>query len=398
MFVGVLREIKEDERRVALQPFQARLLGERGHKVYVEEGAGVGAGFADTEYAANGASVVSKATVLERCTLLLKVKAPMPAEYGDYRDRHTLFTYLHFDENISASNILSLIRSGFLGLAYEWVGENGHYPLLQPMSRLTGYLFAQKALEICAREKGVFCAANEDFLPAGRGMIVGLGNIGLSAFRFLSDLKVQLVVVANSTADEVNRRANERFETREVDYIARAKASFIRMDTDDPDKTRAEIAAHLPKLDILINCAVRRPSFSKAKLSYLIDAPMIAAMERNSVVCDATANDKDLIETCVSSASLDKTYTESGVVHYNCDHIPALVARTATELLTEHTFPYVMQLADRGVIDAIRHNGYLANAACCYRGHVTHSLSAEKKDLPYQPIQDLLHETYDLVS
>ncbi len=392
MHVGVLREAKQDETRVALQPFQAAVLIEGGHKVFVEEGAGLAAGFHDEDYAANGAVVAPKAEVLEQGRLLLKVKAPTVEEFGDYRADQALFTYLHFDENIPRSDILDLIGSGFLGIAYEWVGEAGVYPLLEPMSRLTGYLFAQKALEICAREKGVFCPANEPFLTAGRALIIGLGNIGLSAFRFFSDLKLDIVVLANSDRDEVNRRADSRFRTRGVDHIGLAGAGFIKMNQQEPERTKEELSVLMPSLDIVINAAVRRSSLAKERMDYLIDRSMVAGMARNSVVCDATANDRDMIETCVSSASLRDTYREEGVVHYNCDHIPACVGRTATQLLTAATFPYVRKLADGGLIDAIMKDPSLENAVSCYRGKVTHRFSAEKKGIAHQSFRSLLKE------
>jgi alanine dehydrogenase len=266
------------------------------------------------------------------------------------------------------------------------------------MSRLTGYLYAQKALEICAREKGVFCAANESFLPAGRALIIGLGNIGLSVFRYLSDLKVGLVVVANSDAAEVNRRANDRFQTTGIDYFGRAGTELIRMDVQRPQTTKDQIAARLPGMDIVINCAVRRTNLDKEAMDFIIDKSMVGQMESGSLVCDATANDRDFIETCVSSASLHDTYRECGVIHYNCDHIPALVPRTATELLTERTFYYILKLANSGVIEALRADRYLQNAACCYQGHLTHRLSAERKRLPYQPIHELISQSRQMVS
>src|SRR5262249_669724 len=122
MNIGVLKEIKEDERRVALQPRHLKVLVSYGHRVMVEAGAGDGAGFDDAEYRANGAEITSKQEVLAYCGLILKVKAPVPAEYQDYSPRHTLFTYLHFDENIPAHSLMQLVDTGLMGLAYEWVG------------------------------------------------------------------------------------------------------------------------------------------------------------------------------------------------------------------------------------------------------------------------------------
>jgi alanine dehydrogenase len=390
MEIGVLKEVKQDERRVALQPIQANLLSGLGHRVYVEIGAGEGAGFSDEDYRANGAVVVTKDEVLDRSLLLLKVKAPLRSEYADYAPHHVLFTYLHFDENISASDISELISRGFLGIAYEWVGSNEQYPLLAPMSQLTGYLFAQKALELCSREKGVFCPRNERLLPGGRALIMGCGNIGLSAFKYLTDLGIPLTIVATRGRDAFNRRANIRFGTEDTDYLAATGSDFVMMDDKDPSRTKDEIAAALGPTDIVLNCAVRRADLPKERMEYLIDRSMILLMKRSSILCDCTACDGDLVETCISSASLDYSYREEGVVHYNCDHIPSLVASTATRLLTARTFPYIRDIANLGSLRAVAESQGLLNGVCCYRGHLTHWLSARKKGLPCRSAGEML--------
>ncbi|MDH2402761.1 hypothetical protein QCM77_22745 [Bradyrhizobium sp. SSUT18] len=388
MNVGVLKEIKLDERRVALEPIQARALSSLGHKVYVEIGAGQEAGFSDSHYEASGAKVVVKSDVLAKARLLLKVKAPLPSEYDDYAPHHILFTYLHFDENIAAQDVTELISRGFMGIAYEWVGRAGQYPLLEPMSRLTGYLFAQRALELCSQEKGVFCPRNEFLLPGGRALIIGCGNIGLSAFKYLSDLGVALTVVSNQSRADLNGKANARFGTERVDYISATGTKLLVMDNKYPSRTRDMIAAALPKTDIVLNCAVRRSGLPKHRMEYLIDRSMVGAMQPGSIICDCTACDRDMIETCISSESLYHTYREEGVVHYNCDHIPSMVAQTATRLLTERTFGYIRYISERGSLQAVIEDEDLRNGVCCYSGHLTHALSAEKKGLPCRALSE----------
>lgn len=389
MDIGVLREVKQDERRVALQPIQVGILSGLNHRLYVEIGAGEGAGFSDEDYRSNGAEVVTKEEVLARSLLLLKVKAPLRSEYTDYAPHHILFTYLHFDENISASRISELVGRGFLGIAYEWVGKDNQYPLLEPMSQLTGYLFAQKALELCSREKGVFCPRNEHLLPGGRALIIGCGNIGLSAFKYLSDLGIPLTILSNRDRDDFNRKANIRFGTEGTNYLDTTGSNLIVMDNDDPSHTQDMIAAALPETDILLNCAVRRANLPKEKMQFLIDRSMIRLMRRSSIACDCTACDNDLVETCISSASLDHSYREEGVVHYNCDHIPSMVASTATRLLTARTFPYIREIANLGALRALAENQGLLNGVSCYQGHLTHALSARKKGLPYRSVRDM---------
>jgi alanine dehydrogenase len=390
MNIGVLKEIKQDEWRVALQPIQARALSSLDHSIFVEVGAGEGAGFTDEDYGANGAMVVTKGEVLARSQLLLKVKAPLRSEYADYAPHHILFTYLHFDENIPAQDISELISRGFLGIAYEWVGKAGQYPLLEPMSQLTGYLFAQRALELCSQEKGVFCPRNENVLPGGRALIVGCGNVGLSAFKYLSDLGIPLTLIAPQNSEEFNRKANGRFGTEGINYVSTTGSNLVVMDNKNPSRTQDAIAAALPETDIVLNCAVRRADLPKQRMEYLIDRSMVRVMQRGSIVCDCTACDRDMIETCISSSSLYHTYREDNVVHYNCDHIPSMVASTATRLLTAQTFPYIRHIAKLGSLQAITEDENLRNGVCCYRGHLTHALSAKKKGLPYRPISDVL--------
>jgi alanine dehydrogenase len=389
MNIGVLKEIKQDERRVALQPIQARALSSLNHSIFVEIGAGEGAGFTDETYRASGAAVVTKSEVIARSQLLLKVKAPLRSEYADYAPHHILFTYLHFDENIPAQDISELISQGFLGIAYEWVGKAGQYPLLEPMSQLTGYLFAQRALELCSQEKGVFCPRNEELLPGGRALIVGCGNIGLSAFKYLSDLGIPLTIIAPRSRAEFNRKANNRFATEGIDYVSTTGSDLIVMDNKDPSRTQDMIAAVLPEADIVLNCAVRRSDLPKQRMEYLINRSMVRIMQRGSIVCDCTACDQDMIETCMSSSSLYHHYREHNVVHYNCDHIPSMVASTATRLLTARTFPYIRRIANLGSLRAVTEDENLRNGVCCYHGHLTHALSAEKKGLPHRPVSDV---------
>ncbi|MER8684721.1 hypothetical protein [Mesorhizobium sp. M1405] len=391
MNIGVLKEIKEDERRVALQPIQAQALSLLGHNIYVEIGAGEGAGFSDADYQACGGKLAMKDEVLARARLLLKIKEPLRSEYSDYAPHHILFTYLHFDENnVDPRDISELISRGFLGIAYEWVGKAGRYPLLEPMSQMTGYLFAQRALELCSKEKGVFCPRNENLLPGGRALIIGCGNIGLSAFKYLSDLGVALTVVVTRGREDFNCKANARFETEGVDYIGATGTNLMLMDKKDPSRTQDTIAAALPEIDIVLNCAVRRSDLPKRRMEYLIDRSMVGAMQRDSILCDCTACDRELIETCTSSASLYHSYREENVVHYNCDHIPSMVANTATRLLTARTFPYIRYIASLKSLQAITEDESLRDGVCCYGGHLTHALSAEKKGLPYRPLSDVV--------
>lgn len=347
MRIAALKESKLEEGRVALMPSQVARLVKTGHEVFVEQDAGLNSGFQNIEYQEAGGIISDKYTALKNTELVLKVKAPLPEEYGDYRKDHVLFTFFHFDENIPVENIHRLINSGFMGIAYEWVGENKNYPLLAVMSRLTGYLFSLKAIELCIKQKGMFVGGNEPMLPGGDVLIIGLGNIGISALKMFLDNKLRITLVEKASSDELNKRLNFRFNTVGIDYFTAYKIALISLDQNEPRYARDSIAKIIGKFDIILNCAVRRQEMPKSKLEYLISAEMVKMMSRGSVICDTTACDKDLIETSVSSSLLHHIDIIHGVIHYNCDHIPALAANTATKLLTDRTFDYIKLIADK---------------------------------------------------
>jgi len=389
MNICVLKEIKKDENRVALQPKQVKALVELGHIVYVEIDAGINAGFSNDDYLENGAIIVSKKEALGNSRLVLKVKSPEESEFSDYSREHILFTYLHFDENIKKEKILKLIQSGFTGIAYEWVGKNNNYPLLNPMSRLTGYLFAQKASELLSRYKGKMAGKYEDEHIGANILIIGLGTIGLSAFKYAFDNGMNITIL-DKHPETVNERINSRFKTNDIDYIK--NINIIHFNTNQPLIAKEKIAETISSYDIILNCAVRRKDLSKDKLEYLIDKNMLKDMGKGSVICDTTACDKDLIETCISSTELEHIDIIDGIIHYNCDHIPSYVANTSTKLLTNETFRFICDIANKGFENAILDNQELKNGVSCKDGFITHFYTAEKKNMlkNYKPIDEII--------
>jgi alanine dehydrogenase len=199
-----------------------------------------------------------------------------------------------------------------------------------------------------------------------------------------------LTIVVPRSREEFNRRANDRFVTEGIDYVGTTGSELIVMDNKDPARTRDMIAAALPETDIVLNCAVRRANLPKPRMEYLIDRSMVRLMRQGSIICDCTACDRDMIETCTSSSLLYHAYRDENVVHYNCDQIPSMVASTATRLLTARTFAYIRHIANLGSLQALSEDENLRNGVCCYRGHLTHALSAEKKGLPYRSVDHLL--------
>lgn len=384
MRIGILQERKQDERRVGLVPAQVRELVQSGHSVWVETGAGQASGYNDAAYSSTGASVVEAKDVYDNAVLLIKVKCPLPEEYSCLNDSHILFTYLHFDENIPPDKILQIVDTGVTGIAYEWVREGDCFPLLKPMSELTGAVFARKAMSLLMEHAGVLGGQYLDSWPIANCMIIGCGKIGANAINVLLRNRFNLTVV-----DKNPHTIEDRISPYvDLSMWSQANVTKVRFDEDSVDESLEAIRTHLPEMHIVICSAVRRSTFTKDKCEYIIKREDIASMRRNSVICDATACDRDFIETCVSSESVTETYAEEGVIHYNCDHIPSLVPNTATTLLTAATFPYVKLLAEKGI-------GALSNAALfagtmCHKKKLTHEYSARKKQMSFVDLQTLL--------
>jgi alanine dehydrogenase len=389
MNLGLLKELKTDEFRVALMPLQVKELVKNGHNVFVEENAGIHSGYPDNQYLDQGAIIGQKSEILIKAKLLLKIKAPLEYEYNDYNKDHIVFTYFHFDENILPEKIQQLIQSGFTGISYEWVEDNGRYPLLEPMSQLTGYLFAQKAVELVTHHKGILCGKYEDYLKPAHALIIGLGTIGLLALKYFLDNHLA-VTILDKNIHNINGRINKRFNTHQIDYIENNSIICLPFNNDNPVESKTKLKEIIESFDIIVNCAVRRSNLPKSKLKYLIDEEMIKKMEPNSVICDTTACDKDLIETCISSEKVDHIDIIHDVIHYNCDHIPSLVGRSASELLTSRTFPFIMDIANKGLVEAIRSNKPLYNGIVCYQGKITHQYIAQKKGFEFYELTDLI--------
>ncbi len=389
MIIGIGKEIKTDERRVALLPGHVERLIKDKHRVLVEEGAGERAGFNNEEYAKVGAEIVSKKKLYEESEMIVKVKCPLESEYGYLRNKQILFAYLHFDENISPENIKRIVSTGVTGIAYEWVEEVGDYPLLRPMSELAGILFALRSMELLMKNKGVLPGGFFKSLESPNAMIIGIGRMGANALKVLLMNNINIFIVdkhPETIKDRALRYINEEIWQRNKDKIR-----IIKFDNENPQRTVENIDMLMERLDIIINCAVRRIDLPKSRMEYLITKEMISKMKKGSVVCDATACDKDMIETAVSSEKLLETYEIEGIIHYNCDHIPSLVPNTASILLANATFPYIRLIASKGFIEAVKTSEALFKSVMCYNRHFTHRYSCKKKDLPYTALKTLLN-------
>ncbi len=296
-----------------------------------------------------------------------------------------LFAYLHFDENIKPANITRIVDRGLTAIAYEWVQADSHLPLLEPMSELTGAVFARKAMALLMECKGHLGGSYMPHWPAASAMVIGAGHIGANAINVLIQNKLKVMIVDKNPNTLISRLSKYIPSAS----LGAADMEAIYFDEDDPAGSCSRIRQRLGQCDIVICSAVRRKTLPKEICPYLITSGELSLMSANSIMCDATACDKDLIESCVSSESLTYTYTEHNVIHYNCDHIPALVPHSSTRILTEATFPYVEMLAG-GLREALSKNAPLAGAVMCHRGFLTHEYSAVKKGMDHVSLCDLM--------
>ena len=369
MRIGVAKEIKPQEYRVALTPAGARELVQGGHDVLVEEGAGVGSAFPDDAYVRAGASIASVDDVWERSELLLKVKEPIAAEYPRLRAGLTLFTYLHIaaDEPLTRA----LVDSGITAIAYETVEtDRGALPLLAPMSEIAGRLAPQAGAHHLEKPKGgrgLLLGGVAGVAP-GRVLVIGGGIVGYNAAIIALGFGAQVTILERS----VDRM-------RHLEEILSGRVTLLM-------SSSLQVEESLKEADLVIG-AVLIPGALAPKL---VTREMLGAMKESSVLVDVAIDQGGCAETSRPTTHDDPTYVVDGVIHYCVANMPGAVPITSTRSLTNVTLPYVEAIADNGVADAIRRDPALARGVNVVSGHVTYEAVAEAHGLEYLPLDDAL--------
>jgi alanine dehydrogenase len=348
MKVGVPKEIKEQEYRVALPPSAAYQLIKRGHQVVVEKGAGVGAGYPDGDYAQAGAEIVKDHGAAFEAELVVKVKEPQPSEYPLLHRGQMLFTYLHLAANRSLTE--ALMKSGVTALAYETVEVNRRLPLLEPMSEIAGRMSVLVGGYFLAKHcggSGVLLGGVPGVLP-GRVVVVGGGASGINAARMATGLGCDVTIL-------------------EVD-LERMRFLDITLHTAHTlYSNEAHLMELLPSVDVLIG-AVLVPG---AKAPKLINREMLRRMRPGSVLVDIAIDQGGCAETSHPTTHEDPVFTEEGVTHYCVANMPAAFARTATQALTNVTHRYIELLADYGLVEACQRQPALLTGINVMDGKVT---------------------------
>lgn len=370
MIIGIPKEIKKDEYRVALPPNGVGELVHHGHQVYVQAGAGVGSAFSDEEYVAAGAVIrQSAAEVWGDADMVIKVKEPQAEEYGYLRDDLVLFTYLHLAADEALTH--ELLRRGTTGIAYETVTDkDGRLPLLEPMSEVAGRMAIQMCshyLEKTQGGRGVLLGGVPGVKPANI-VILGGGTVGTNA------AKVALGMGANVTILDVNI---ERL--RYLDDVLHGRVTTLYSNARN-------IEAIIQTADAVVGAVL----LVGAKAPRLIRRDMLALMPEGSVIVDVAVDQGGCVETTRATTHSDPTYVIDGVIHYGVANMPGAVPRTSSFALSNATLRYALRLADYGAMEAMRHDPGLAHGLNTYRGQVTHPGVAEAFNLPITRLQDVL--------
>ncbi len=369
MKVGVAREIKSDEYRVALTPAGARELVQRGHEVMIETGAGEGSAFTDAAYEAAGARIGSVDEVWLEAELLLKVKEPIAPEYGRLREGLVLFTYLHIaaDEPLTRA----LMESGITAVAYETVETDlGGLPLLAPMSEIAGRLAAQAGayfLEKPLGGRGLLLGGVPGVAP-GRVVVIGGGMVGYNA------AVIAIGLGANVTILE---RSLDRM--RHLEEILSGRVSLVM-------SSSLQIEESVRDADVVIG-AVLIPGALAPKL---ITREMVVGMKEGAVLADVAIDQGGCAETSRPTTHSEPVYTVEGVTHYCVANMPGAVPITSTKALTNATLPYVETIADFGLAEAVARDPALARGVNVLDGQVTYEAVADAHGLHYRPLDDLL--------
>jgi alanine dehydrogenase len=363
MIIGVPKEIKEQEQRVALVPSAVEQLKRRGHSVLVERNAGDGSGYPDNEYAEAGAETVDLAKdVFARADMIVKVKEPLKVEFSLLRKGQILFTYLH----LAASKPLTeaLLESGVTSIAYETIQVGNRLPLLEPMSEIAGRMSVVMGAYFLTKHhggSGVLLGGVPGVLP-GRVVVIGGGTAGVNAARMATGLGADVTIL-------------------EVD-LERMRFLDITMGSAHTlYSSESHLQELMPNVDLLIG-AVLVPG---ARAPKLITRAMLRKMKAGSVLVDIAIDQGGCAETSRPTTHLDPTYVEEGVTHYCVANMPAAYARTATQALTNITYRYVELLADFGLEEACKKQPALAGGINTRDGKLTCLAVAEAHGVKYEP-------------
>ena len=371
MIIGILKEVKAEENRVAMTPAGAELLVHHTHRVLVERNAGSSSGFDDAAYIAHGAEIVDSAEkIFRQADMIMRVKEPQEAEYDMLRPGQVYFSYLHLAA--SKQTTQALINSGAVCIAYETIQKpNGSLPLLIPMSEVAGQMAVQegaKYLEMAQGGDGVLLGGVPGVNP-GSVVILGGGVVGVNAAKRAAGLGANVYIV-ESNLDRLR-------------YLSDVMPQNCFLLMSSPSTIRDVIV----QADVVVGAAALAPG-SKAPL--LVTREMLKTMKRGAVLIDVSIDQGGCFESSHETTHATPTYTLDGIVHYAVSNMPGAVPKTSTLALTNASLPYALQIADKSWKIAMQENPEIRCGANIIEGKVTHKAVADAFGLECTPVEDLL--------
>lgn len=371
MLVGVPKEIKSQENRVALVPSGVNEFVRRGHKVMIESGAGLGSGFSDQQYKDSGAEIVSSADeVWKRAEMIMKVKEPIAVEYPRMREGQIIFTYFHF----AASEELTraVMDSKCIAIAYETVEKiDRSLPLLIPMSEVAGRMAIQqgaKYLEKALGGRGILLGGIPGVRPANV-MVIGGGIVGTNAAKIAAGMGANVYILDTNVA-----------RLRYLDDILPKNITTIK-------SNEHILREYLPDMDLVVGAVL----VHGAKAPRLITRDMLSIMKPGAVMVDVAIDQGGCFETSKPTTHGDPVYEVDGIVHYCVANMPGAVPYTSTMGLTNVTLPYALEIADKGWKDAILENKELAHGLNVAHGFITYFDVADAFGLDWQPLENVVN-------
>lgn len=370
MIIGLPKEIKDNESRVGLTPAGVKTLSDRGHKVVVEKGAGEGSGISDDEYrGAKGEILQTADEVWQRADMITKVKEPIEPEYERMREGQILFTYLHLAPLPELTEVM--LKRKVSGVAYETItNDEGHLPLLTPMSEVAGRMAVQIGAHYLLKPeggRGVLLGGVPGVLP-GKVAIIGGGVVGINSLKMAVGLGAY-VVVLDKNLDRLR-------------YLDDIFGSKIKTLVSNPYTVQEAIA----DADLVIG-AVLIPG---AAAPMLVTRDMLPTMNRGSVIVDVAVDQGGCIETTRPTTHSNPTFYVDDVLHYCVANMPGAVPRTSTFALTNATLPIATTLADKGLVGALTSDQNLRRGLNTYKGHITYAAVAESQGREYRAADELL--------
>jgi alanine dehydrogenase len=370
MIVGILKEIKTEENRVAMTPAGVEMVKQSGHTVLVESNAGTASGFVDEDYLQSGAEMVgAAAAIYKRADMVMHVKEPLPEEYDLIRRDQIVFTYLHLAANETLTR--ALIKAGSVNIAYETIQKpDGSLPLLTPMSEVAGRMSVQQAskyLEMAYGGRGVLLGGVPGVAPA-TVLVIGGGVVGMHAAKMACGLGAQVYLLEKSL--------------QRLRYLSDIMPANCFLLAPNPATLRQLVQA----ADVVIG-AVLIPG---AKAPHLITRDMLKTMKKGSVLVDVAIDQGGCFESSRPTTHADPIYIEEGIVHYTVANMPGALAKTSTLALTNATLPYALELADKGWRRAFQENPSIRLGANVVQGQVTCRGVAEAFGLAYTPVDQML--------